>query len=76
MNWSATRIIIYVLGLIFSAIATFAVARGWATYDAATNTLDPGPINLTLLASSIAGMVASGTAGIAWLKNLSRKPGQ
>ncbi len=73
MTWSATRIIIYVLGLIFSTLATIAVARGWATYDAATNTLDPGPIDLTLLASSIAGMIASGTAGFAWLKNLSRK---
>jgi hypothetical protein len=73
MNWSATRIIIYVLGLALSTIATFAVARGWATYDSATNMLDPAPIDLGKLAASAAGMLASGTATFAWLKNLSRK---
>ena len=73
MNWSLTRFLIYIIGIVLSAIATFTVAQGWATYDAATNTLDPNPINLTTLAASIAGLVASGTAGFAWLKNLSRK---
>ena len=73
MTWSLTRFIIYIVGLALSALATYSVAKGWATYDAATNTLDPNPINLTTLAASIAGLVASGTAGVAWLKNLSRK---
>lgn len=73
MNLSLTRFLIYIIGVAFSAIATFSVAKGWATYDAASNTLDPNPINLTTLAASIAGLLASGTAAFAWLKNLSRK---
>ena len=73
MTWSLTRFLIYIIGIALSAFATFTVAKGWATYDSVTNTLDPHPINLTTLAASLAGLVASGTAGIAWLKNLSRK---
>lgn len=73
MNWSPIRFVIYIIGIGLTAIATFSVAKGWATYDSVTNTLDPNPINLTTLAASIAGLLSSGTAAVAWLKNLSRK---
>lgn len=73
MDWSLTRFIIYFLGIVLSGVATFIAAKGWATYDSVTNTLDPHPINLTTLAASISGLLASGTAAFAWLKNLSRK---
>ena len=54
MTWSLTRFLIYIIGIALSAFATFTVAKGWATYDSVTNTLDPHPINLTTLAASLA----------------------
>ena len=73
MNWSASRFVIYAIGLVLSSVAAWLVAQNLGTYDAATNTFDLAPIDLTKLAASVAGMLSSGTAMVAWLKNLSRK---
>lgn len=66
--WSKARLTVYLVALLGGA-GVIMQAMGLAVYDAAAGTIDPGPININVLAAGIATLVAPAVAAIAnWRK--------
>lgn len=62
--WTPARIAFYLTSF-FGGIAALLSAMGWATYDAATQTIDLHPVSIPVLVGFVAPVVASALAAVA-----------
>lgn len=62
--WTPARIAFYITSFL-GGVGALLAAMGWATYDAATQTIDLHPISIPMLAGFVAPVAASALAAIA-----------
>jgi len=70
--WTQARITVYLTAILAGAGSLMAMF-GFATYDAAAQTIDPHPISIPVVVGIVAPVVASGLAGVAAFFKWGRK---
>lgn len=66
MNWDATRLAVYVAGVL-AALASLAAALGWISFDPASGMVTPEPFSIYSAANVIVMGISSLVALWAWL---------